>query len=164
MFGRRRLTRVELAVYAVIVATLLVIFASYVLQYMEIAEKAAMETTVNNVTSTINLRYAVLLMRGRSLEAARWTTENPFELAGTFPPNYRGALGAGDALDLERPAWVFDVPRAELVYLPRLHSQLGDGSIDELRFRLERHPSGFGFVLAPTSPYAWNPAASAKNS
>lgn len=155
MYGRRRLTRVEMAVYAFIVAMLVAVFSSYILDYMEMAEKAAMETTVANVTSAINLRYAVLVMSGRQADSAQWFRGNPFELAGISPPNYRGLLGTTSIEELGRPAWLFDAPNAELVYLPRLYSHLDGDGADELRFRLEPHPSGFGFLLVPAVPYRW---------
>jgi hypothetical protein len=164
MYGRRKLARVEIAVYAAIIATLVVVFSSYLLDYMEMAEKTAMETTVSSVTAAINLRYATLVMAGERPGAAHWSSANPFELARAFPPNYRGELGAEQRLELDRPAWAFDELRAELVYLPRLHSYLEDGRTDELRFRLEPNPSGFGFHLAPTLPYTWRLAGFAKNS
>lgn len=164
MYGRRRLTRVEVAVYAFIVATLLVVFANYVLEYMEMAEKAAMETTVNNVTAAINLRYASARLAGEPIAIARWTAANPFEVARSFPPNYRGTLGDQDLEQLDRPAWLFDALRGELIYLPRLHSHLGDGALEGVRFRLQPNASGFGFVLAPTSPYQWDPAGFEKDS
>jgi hypothetical protein len=157
MYGRRRLTRIEMAVYAFIVAALLVVFARYVLEFMEMAEKAAMETTVMNVTAAINLHYAAAMVAGQPIATGTWVAANPFELARAFPPNYRGTVGEHDAAGLDRPAWLFDPLRAELVYLPRLHSHLEDGT-DELRFRLERHAAGFGFVLAPTPPYRWHAA------
>lgn len=162
MYGRRRLTRVEMAVYAFIVAVVIAVFSTYVLGFMEAAEKAAMETTVTNVTAAINIRYAMLMMAGHPGDAAQWTRANPFDLAHTFPPNYRGALGSPETAQLDRPAWVFDTARLELVYLPRLYSHLEEGEVDEVRFRLERDPSGFGFRLAPTSPYKWGMADFAK--
>jgi hypothetical protein len=158
MFGRRKLTRVEMAVYAFIIAVVVAVFSSYVLTYMELAEKVAMETTVTNTTAAINIRYAMLVMDGHGSQAARWTSANPFELARTFPANYRGTAGTA-AGSVDRPAWLFDAGRAELIYLPRLYSHLSHGDADEVRFRLERHPSGFGFVLAPTSSYTWEVAA-----
>jgi hypothetical protein len=164
MYGRRRLTRVEMAVYAFIVAALIAVFASYILDYMEMAEKAAMETTVANVTSAINVRYALLVMSGRQGDSSRWFRGNPFELAGVSPPNYRGALGSASTEELGRPAWLFDVSTAEVVYLPRLYSHLDDGEVDQLRFRLEPAASGFGFALVPSMPYRWRLEAFAKDS
>lgn len=156
MYGRRRLTRIEVAIYAVVVATLVTVFFSTVTDYMEMAEKTAMESTLGNVTAAINLRYATLVLRGEAPRAAEWAARNPFELAQTFPPSYRGRLDGAARGAPERPAWLFDAARRELVYLPRSHSRLDGGSRDELRFRLEPHPSGFGFALAPTAPYQWS--------
>jgi hypothetical protein len=164
MYGRRRLSRVEVAVYAVVIGTLCTVFFSYLTDYMEMAEKVAMETTVKNVNAAINLRYATLVLTGERKRTERWPSENPFDIAHAFPPNYRGLLAGQDRADLPRPAWVYDAPRAELIYFPRLYSHLEDGGLDELRFRLQRHPSGHGFVLAPTSPYFWDFSAIAKNS
>ena len=164
MYGRRRLTRVEMAVYAFIVAALIAVFSSYILDYMEMAEKAAMETTVANVTSAINVRYALLVMSSRQADASRWFRGNPFELAGVTPPNYRGVLGAAATEDTGRPAWLFDAITAEVVYLPRLYSHLDGGEVDQLRFRLEPAGSGFGFALVPARPYRWRLEASAKDS
>ena len=164
MYGRRRLTRVEMAVYAFIVAALIAVFASYILDFMEMAEKAAMETTVANVTSAINVRYALLVMSGRQAEASQWFRGNPFELAGVSPPNYRGVLGAAATEETRRPAWLFDASTAEIVYLPRLYSHLDGGEVDQLRFRLEPAASGFGYLLVPTTPYRWSLEAFAKDS
>lgn len=164
MYGRRRLTRIEIAVYAVIVGTLVMVFFSYLTDYMEMAEKTAMETTVKNVTAAINFRYATLMLTGERKRTEQWATENPFKIAQAFPPSYRGELGARDRAQLERPAWVFDAVSAELVYLPRLYRHLDDGEGNELRFRLERQPSGNGFVLAPTTLYSWDLSAFAKDS
>ena len=164
MYGRRRLTRVEMAVYAFIVAALIAVFSSYILDYMEMAEKAAMETTVANVTSAINVRYALLVMSGRQSDSSQWFRGNPFELAGVSPPNYRGVFGAAATEATVRPAWLFDAVNAELVYLPRLYSHLDDGEAAELRFRLEPSASGFGFVLRPARPYRWGLEAFAKDS
>lgn len=155
MYGRRKLTRVELAVYAVIVAALIVVFASYMLDYMEMAEKAAMESTVNNVTSALNLHYASHVMAGKPLDSRPWMAGNPFELARAFPSGYLGQLGDGRSGDVDRPAWFFDAARGEVLYLPRLRRHLSGASNGEIRFHLQRHASGFGFQLAPTSPYTW---------
>lgn len=156
MYGRRRLTRVEMAIYALIVAVLLLVFAKYVLDYMEMAEKTAMETTVTNVTVGLNLRYAAAVMAGQPVNPKQWMAQNPFELAKAFPPGYAGELSAAASEPASRPAWFFDTARKQVVYLPRLHSHLEveDGS-EEIRFRLRPHPSGFGFALVPARSYSW---------
>jgi len=164
MYGRRRLTRVEIAVYAVIVGTLVVVFFSYLTDYMEMAEKTAMETTVRNVTAAINLRYAILVMSGEGKRTELWPAQNPFELAQTFPPNYRGLLDKQGEAEPSRPTWLFDAPRGEVVYRPRLSGHLAGGAGDELRFKLEHGSLGDGFKLVPTTPYSWEVSAFAKDS
>lgn len=156
MYGRRRLTRVEMAIYAVVIATLVVVFADYAVDYMEMAEKMAMETTVTNVTAALNIRYAAAVMTGEAIDPKRWMAGNPFELAKAFPPSYAGEVSGAASAPASRPAWFFDTARKQAVYLPRLHSHLevADGS-EEVRFRLRPHPSGFGFVLVPARSYSW---------
>lgn len=156
MYGQRRLTRVEMAIYGVVIATLVVVFADYAVDYMEMAEKTAMQTTVTNVTAALNIRYAAAVMTGKAINPKRWLAGNPFELAKAFPPNYTGEVSAGASEPATRPAWFFDTAHKEVVYLPRLHSHLEveDGSA-EIRFRLRAHPSGFGFVLVPAPSYSW---------
>jgi hypothetical protein len=156
MYGQRKLTRVEIAVYAGIVAALIAVFASYMIDYMEMAEKTAMQTTLSNMNTGLNLDYAGRLIAGERMDKAGWMSGNPFALARTFPPGYGGELAGRDAASLPRPAWIFDPARREIVYLPRLHKHLRGTGEAEIRFRLDLHPSGFGFVLVPVSPYDWS--------
>ncbi|HYX45982.1 MAG TPA: hypothetical protein VE820_04070 [Sphingomicrobium sp.] len=164
MYGRRRLTRVEIAAYAVLIAAALVVFSKFVLDYMEMAERTAMEMTVSNVTSALNIYFATHVMAGEQPASGDWTKKNPFELAHTFPAGYLGELGQRDPAMVERPAWFFDAANAELLYLPRLHGHLSSAREGELRFRLQPRGSGFGFVLVPASPYEWSAGVLAKNS
>jgi hypothetical protein len=159
MFGRRRLTRVEIALYAFVVATLFLVFASYVLDYMEMAEKTAMETTVTNVSSALTIYYATEVLAGKRVDEVKWLQTNPFEIVKAFPPNYVMDLGGREPASLDRPAWYFDAKTYELVYLPRLYSHLETGGEPEVRFRFRANPSGIGFVLAPTNGYSWTMSA-----
>lgn len=164
MYGRRRLTRVEMAAYAVLIAAALVVFTTYVLDYMEMAERTAMEMTVSNVSSALNIYYATQVMTGAQPASGDWTRKNPFELAHTFPVGYLGELGQRDPAMVERPAWFFDAANAELLYLPRLHKHLSSAIEGQVRFRLEPRGSGFGFALVPAAPYEWSVGVLAKNS
>jgi len=155
MFGRRKLTRVEMALYAFVIATLFLVFASYVLDYMEMAEKSSMETTVTNVSSALTIYYATEVLTGKRVDEVKWLQTNPFELVKAFPPNYVSDLGDRDPASLDRPAWYFDAKTYELVYLPRLYSHLETDGAPEVRFRFRANASGLGFVLAPTNRYSW---------
>ena len=151
MYWRRRLTRLELALYAVVVSIMLIAFFERALYYMELSERAAMETTILNLNAGLAVRSAFASLSGRPVQ----TEGNPFELAGApSPVNFGGVVRAADPGELPRGLWFFDPDRRELVYLPRLQRGLtvdAPGSL--LRFKLDhtRHP----LKLVPTITYAW---------
>ena len=159
MYERRRLTRLEIGIYAVGCAFLLAIFANALLDYMELAENTAVHITLQSVTSAIDMRLAADLIRGRPIARGSWSGRNPFEIAGgSSPPSFSGELGDRSLAALERPAWTFDARSGELIYLPRLRRGLSTNDPDGvLRFRLLPRPGGPGYMLVSTSHYEWRP-------
>jgi hypothetical protein len=158
MYGRRRLTRLESAIYAAVAAILVAFFADRALIYMELAEKSAMDTTISALALGINARVALDMLRGPAPVRPAWSGRNPFELAGTAPASFVGDLGMRELASLERPAWIFDEQRGELLYLPRLHRTLTTADpAGALRFRLVPHAHGLGYQLVSTSRYNWDP-------
>jgi hypothetical protein len=156
MYGRRRLTRLEGALYGIVGAVLLALFADRLLAYMELAEKTAMQATVSSLTSAINARVALAMVQGQTLSPGRWSGRNPFELAGSSSGAAR-PLGSQTVAELERPSWTYDVERGEIIYLPRLYRGLHTQDPDRaLRFRLVAHPAGLGYRLVSTSGYEWD--------
>lgn len=155
MYGRRPLTRLEAALYSIAGAILLALFAERLLAYMEVAEKVAMEATVNTLTAAINARVALEMIQGAPPPRGRWSGRNPFEIAGPASGIAR-PLGTQNVASLDRPSWTYDAQRGELIYLPRLYrglrSQDPDGA---LRFRLVSHPTGLGYKLVSTFGYEW---------
>ena len=157
-YGRRRLTRLEAGMFAAVVAVALAVFADTTLDYMELAERTAVHVTLNLTASAINIRAATAALRGASPPTGAWAGRNPFDITREPPKGYVGELGGADLLSLERPAWVFDRQRAEIVYLPRLRRGLRTRDpLGVLRFRLATQPSGFGYMLVPTHSYDWGP-------
>lgn len=156
MYGRRPLTRLEGALYGIVGAILLAVFAERLLAYMELAEKTAMQATVSNLTSAINARVALEMVHGRAPPPGRWSGRNPFEIAGATAGIAR-PLGSQAVADLDRPSWTYDAERGEVIYRPRLYrgllTQDPDGA---LRFRLTPHPAGVGYRLVSTSSYEWD--------
>jgi hypothetical protein len=155
MYWRRRLTRLEAAVYGVIAAILLAVSASRLLDLMEIAERAAVETTVTRVNAALNIRLAYELVRGNKPDANAWLRRNPFELADAWPPNFVSGVEPFDLSAIERGSWSYDQGRAELIYLPRSRAILDLAKADRaLRFRLVQRPSDRTYVLVPTPSVA----------
>lgn len=156
IYWRRRLTRLELALYAALVGVLVAVFLDRVLTYMELAERTAMETTVNNLNSALAAHRALQMLQGRSGEAGGALLTDPFELAQMRVINRHPEVTANVALEnLDRGHWVFQRARNELIYLPQLHRRLHtDEPQNVLRFHLVATASA-GYVLVPVSPYSW---------
>lgn len=154
IYGRRPLTKLEGAIYGAIGALLIVVFAQKLLEFMEIAERSAMEQTVIRINSGINLRLAYALLQGRPVDPSRELTRNPFELAGVIQPNFLGEQDLPDLPTLATRAWVYDRSKRELIYLPRLKRGLRTADPDAvIRFHIAAKGP---YALVPALPYAWD--------
>jgi general secretion pathway protein G len=152
VYWRRRLTRLEAAISAALVAVFLAVFLERVLYYMELAERTVMVLTVNNLNSALNVRRAYGMLGGKAMNDA---SRNPFELAGMSPANFLGEIDAPNLASVERGNWVFDRTRRELIYLPRLRRGFETADPDgAIHFRLELWGHEVS-MLVPTSEYAW---------
>ena len=156
MHWRRNLTRLEIGIYAAVVGVVLAVFLERVLYYMELAERTAMEVTVSNVNSAINIRRAFGMLAPRGTKDPSAPPRNPFALAEMSPANFIGEVDLPDLANLERGQWVFDRTRRELIYLPRLRRGLDTADPDgAIRFKLEPRGNTVS-VLVPTLEYVWN--------
>ena len=156
IYGHRPLTRLEAALYGGIAAVLIAVMAHRLLDVMELAERSAMQATVNQVNAAVTTRLAYEVMRGEVRNVPAWARRNPFELARMSPSNFLGEVESTKPGSLERGSWAFDPSRAELVYLPRLRTGLHTTDPEgALRFRSIVSPNGMGYMLVPASPYRW---------
>jgi|SRR5882672_2885811 len=150
MYGRRPLTKLEAGLFAGCVGIFLTVFAHYMLGYMEIAERVAMQATLINTSGAINVRLAQAFL-GQQPGPKDVTARNPFDVAGVAPPNFArnadlSTLGSGQ--------WAYDSEHAELVYVPRLRSGLRtEGDDQALRFRLVREGAAYSFRAS--RPFTW---------
>ncbi|HWA36933.1 MAG TPA: hypothetical protein VG873_03650 [Burkholderiales bacterium] len=109
-----------------------------------------MEVTVMNVNSALAVRSAHAMLAGKGVPAGA----NPFELAGSAPPNFLGALASPDLEAVERRSWLFDTDSKELVYVPRFRRDLATKNPHQvLRFRTVT--DGKITKLVPTTTYSW---------
>ncbi len=153
IYGRRPLTRLEAGIYGGLAAVLLTALALRLVDYMEVAERAAMEATLMQLMSAGATRLAYGTMRGGAQDVA---TRNPFELAGISPRNFSGEIDPLQPKALERGFWAFDRDRHELIYLPRLRAALQTSDPEgAIRFRVEVNTKEMRYQLVPTSPYQW---------
>ena len=156
IYGARRLTRLEAALYGGIAAVLIGLLAERLLDAMEIAERTTMQATVARLNAAITTRLAYEVMRGEVGDVQAWTRRNPFDLAHVSPQNFAGAFDAPVPGTLQRGSWAFDVARAELVYSPRLRIGLQTSDPDGfLRFHGVAGANGMSYSLVPATPYRW---------
>jgi hypothetical protein len=152
MYWRRRLTKLEAAIFAVLVTAFLAVFLQRGLYYLELAERTVMVLTVTNVNSALTVRRAYGALGARATNDLR----NPFALVGMSPGNFLGEIDSPSLALLERGHWVFDRTRNELIYLPSLRRGLQTSDPDgAIRYRLETRGSSAS-VLVPTSEYTWD--------
>lgn len=156
IYGRRPLSKLEAGLYGGIAALLIAFLVDRTLEYMELAERSAMERTVINVNRGINIRLAYEMLQGRLIDVRGALARNPFELAGINQPNFLGEQDLPSLVSLPTRSWVYDRTRRELIYLPRLHRGLQTAEPEPvIRFRLAPNPQGALYLLVPISEYSW---------
>jgi prepilin-type N-terminal cleavage/methylation domain-containing protein len=155
----------ELVVAIIVASVLATVLLNRLAYYQELAEKAAMESTLRTIKTGLQIRLAELIVTNRQGQAAEIEIEDPVRWMDDKPPNYRGAYRA----PAEPGSWYFDATERQLVYLVRTGDRLilgtGDGG-KQLRFRakLLKTPVKVaggtvegvaGVTLLPISPYQW---------
>ena len=163
---RRGFTIFELTVAIVIFSVLVTVLLERLHYYQELAEKAAMESTLRTIKTGLQIKLAELIVTNRQGEAARLETEDPVQWLDDKPPNYGGSYRTPP----DTGTWYFDAGAGQLVYVVntgnRLELGAGEGS-KELRFRARllkdrvRVAGGTvegvaGVALVPVRPYRWS--------
>ena len=84
-------TLFEFAVAVVIIAILAWVLLTRLAFYQEMAEKAAMESTVRVIKTGLQIRLAELIIGNRQGEAGKLEVEDPMQWLEPRPANYAGA-------------------------------------------------------------------------
>ncbi len=165
----RGFTLLELAVVVVIFGVLWTVLLNRLNYYQELAEKAAMESTLRTIKTGLQIRLAELIIANRQAEAGKLETEDPVRWLDDKPSNYAGSYRDPP----ERGAWYFDARERQLVYVVNTGNRLELDTASapkEIRFRarllkdrLQIGGAGVegvtGITLAPVHPYRWSQAA-----
>ena len=158
MYGSRPLSRLESALYVIVVCVLVLVFLDRMQVNFEYAERAAVETTLLQTQSALHTRLAYDLMRGQAPDIDAWLAHNPFELAQMTLANFAGERDVPDPGALESGKWTYDRATHQLIYLPRFSRGLAiDGGGTALRFRLSVDRTGGMPRFLPVAPYRWEP-------
>ena len=167
MCGRDRgFTLFELMVVIVIVSIAGTVFFDRLRLYQELAEKAAMETTIRLIKTGLQIRLAELIIANRQGEARNLETEDPTQWLQPRPGNYAGPYRE----QTEPGHWYFDARRRQIVYVVNIGDRLEfdtGAKVRELRFqaRLLRDrlkvggatiDSVTGVTMIPVTPFHWS--------
>ncbi len=101
----------------VLVGVLSMVMLDYMLRYIEVAEKSAMENTAMNLRSALRLRLAEVLVRNDAKEAMRLARANPMDWLYEVPSNYAGEISDPEMDSIARGKWYWNRSSRELVYL-----------------------------------------------
>jgi type II secretory pathway pseudopilin PulG len=155
----------ELGVALIIVSVLAAVLLSRLGYYKEMLEKAAMESTLRNIKTGLQVHLAELIVTNRQAQAIRLESENPIQWLDEKPLNYGGSYRTPP----NAGTWYFDAGTHELVYVVntgnRLELDTGAGP-KQVRFRarllkerLKLFGNGVesiaGVTLLPVQPYRW---------
>jgi|CXWL01.1.fsa_nt_gi hypothetical protein len=153
------MSMLQAALYIALVSAMALVLLDRSQTYFAIAERAAVDATLNSTRSALQIRLAYDRLRGVLSHERQWDGGNPFTLGRMKVENYAGELdGPGALAGLRAGAWAFDGRNGELVYRPN-HSRglsMGDGT-NVLRFRLTVPGPGALPRLDPVVSYAWEP-------
>jgi len=155
----------ELVVCIIIISVLIALLLNRLGFYKEMLEKAAMESTLRNIKTGLQVHLAELIVTNRQAEAPRLETEDPVRWLEVKPPNYGGRY----PVPPEPGTWYFDASTRQLVYVVMTGSRLHVGDETDpkqVRFRARLVKdrlklNGFtvegvsGVTLLPVRPYQW---------
>ena len=157
--------RFEWAVLLVVIGLLAIGLLSALHDANERAERQAVELTIRNMRTGMQLAVGEALMQQREGEMAAWVGINPVRWLGSDPAGYRGECSAAESRDLPAGAWCFDRDRRQLMYRPRHTGHLRVPAVDDrgrcdvLSWRVtrvsERMASGAGLRLAAAADCRW---------
>jgi len=161
----RGFTLFELAVGVVIISILAWVLLTRLAYYQEMAEKAAMESTVRVIKTGLQIHLAELIIGNRQREAGTLEVEDPMQWLEPRPANYAGAYREPPTLG----RWYFDATARQLVYVVNTGNRLdlaAAADAKQIRFRArllkDRLNVGGGVVesvtgvtLTAVTPYRW---------
>lgn len=151
--GGRGFSLLELVLVISLVAIFITVAIDRSLRYLELAEKAAMETTVGALRSALTLRMGALYAAGEGVALTKLNEENPFTWLSQRPDGYIGPQWDPKLADISPGSWYYDQSARQVVYRPqRTRYLVRPGREDpRIRFRVDVEYKPQSAVI-PSSP------------
>lgn len=134
---QRGASLLEFAVTVAVIGILMGLLLQRIWYYQGEAEKAAVEITVANVRTALEIKVAEAKLPGRSSDLTFLTEENPFNLLKNKPVNYSGELFRPSDKDIGDGNWCFDRADKSLIYLLNNRNSFVDAQSKRLKFKVK---------------------------
>jgi general secretion pathway protein G len=127
----------EFAVAVAVIAILILILLQRVFYYQGEAERVAIQQTVANVRTALEIKVVEGKLPGRSINLVDLAEENPLNLLKNKPVNYVGEFFQPTDVDIGKGNWCFDRRDKSLIYLLNNGNSFGDAQSKRLKFKVK---------------------------
>jgi general secretion pathway protein G len=127
----------EFVVAVVVVGVLMTILLQRVFYYQGEAERVAVEHTIANLRSALEIKVTQGKLPGGSIDLATLTEQNPLNLLKNKPSNYAGELFNPTDSEIGKGNWCFDRSDKTLIYLLNNANSFGDAQSKRLKFKVK---------------------------
>lgn len=134
---QRGASLLEFAVAVLVVGVLSGLLLQRIWYYQGEAERVAVQMTVANVRTALEIKVAQAKLPGSSTDLTLLTEENPLDLLKTKPANYTGALFSPSNDDIGPGNWCFDRTDKSLIYLLNFGNSFTDAQTKRLKFKVK---------------------------
>lgn len=134
---QRGASLLEFAVAVAVIGILMGLLLQRIWYYQGEAEKAAVEMTVANVRTALEVKVAEAKLPGRSIDFTFLAEENPFNFLKSKPANYAGELFNPSDKEIGEGRWCFDRADKTLVYLLNNRNSFVDAQSKRLKFKVK---------------------------
>ncbi len=137
--NQRGMGLLEAVLIGVLISVLMVVFMGRILNLSLAVEREAMQQTVINLNSALNIEALTLIVQNNQEAIAAWEGENPMKLLNPPPIQYKGSFPEADARKQTPGSWFFDEGQSMLIYrINNIEQFAGGRAIPErVRFRVE---------------------------
>jgi general secretion pathway protein G len=130
----------EAVLIGVLISVLMVVFMGKILNLSLAVEREAMQQTLINLNSALNIEALTLVIQNNEEALASWEGGNPMKLLNPPPVQYKGSFSQADAMKQVPGSWFFDEGQAQLIYRINNVKQFAGGRAIPERVRFSVKP------------------------
>ncbi|MYM67637.1 hypothetical protein GTP45_12440 [Pseudoduganella sp. FT55W] len=134
---QRGASLLEFAVSVAVIGVLMGLLLQRIWYYQGEAEQKAVQMTVANVRTALEIKVAEAKLPGRSIDLTILAEENPFNLLKDKPVNYAGELFSPTDSDIGAGNWCFDRTNKSVIYLLNNRNSFEDAQSKRLKFKVK---------------------------